>query len=268
MRQGIHILLNTSLAGMMFGAQGASVGPDYFMVVKQGDYNKFKTFDIKKIMNSADKDGYTPLMYAAASLSGFEDTLYPIVRDLLAAGANVKAVASDGETALTLAAEFSNHLKIAQDLIDKGADVNAQTKDLKLSALMKAATNNNVPLLKLLVTKKGINLNAQSSDGMTALMFAIHEGNVEAVNTLLAAGASSSTPDAQGNTPLIAAARVYLSAIMYDHVDITRARALMSIIDNLINRGADRKVKNALGKSFNDYASSSTAYDLSKFKIK
>ena len=104
-----------------------------------------------------DKGGVTPLMTAA--LSGKLDA----VQQLLAGGANVKATATNGVTAL-LAVQFRaatpEQLEIAKLLLAGGANVNA--KDIAgWTPLLVASVHGNAAMCQLLVDK-GADVNAAS----------------------------------------------------------------------------------------------------------
>lgn len=265
MRNNIFVGLVIMCAVSVMAAKDPN--QDFFDAVKLGNPDTFaKLFDPKKNLNSVDSDGYSPIMYAAASLAGFEDTLVPVVQRLIKEKANLNLKNSSGETALMLAAAFPTHFRIAQLLVEAGADLAIKTTDTGMNALMIAASNNNLPLVKLLVKAKGIKLDEQSGDGLTALMFAIHEGNLAEVRELLNAGANPSIADSQGNTPLTAAARVYVGSITHEHPEPARQNDLINIVDLLIQRKGDRTTKNKNGKSFNDYAAGANAMNLGKFK--
>lgn len=91
-------------------------------------------------VNTKDKDGKTPLMYAAAK--GHLDA----VQYLIAKGADVNASDKDGWTPLMLA---GGHLNVINFLISKGADVNARSKDGK-TPLMQAALDGHPDAVELL----------------------------------------------------------------------------------------------------------------------
>ena len=75
-------------------------------------------------VNAKDKNGRTPLMYAA-----FISSTPEIVQLLLEKGAELEARDTDGWTPLMIAAQFSSTPEIVQLLLEKGAEVNARSTD-------------------------------------------------------------------------------------------------------------------------------------------
>jgi ankyrin repeat protein len=73
-------------------------------------------------IEAKDKDGWTPLLYAAVTMHE------AIVRMLLDKGADVEAKNEDGRTPLLYAAE-RGHEAVVRMLLDKGADIKAKDKD-------------------------------------------------------------------------------------------------------------------------------------------
>ncbi|MGE4615296.1 MAG: ankyrin repeat domain-containing protein, partial [Planctomycetota bacterium] len=74
-------------------------------------------------VNASDKNGKTPLMFAARFSSTPE-----IVTALVAGGAEVNAMSSAGWTPLMFAAGFSSTPEIVSALVAGGAEVNAMSK--------------------------------------------------------------------------------------------------------------------------------------------
>ena len=70
-----------------------------------------------------------------------------------------------------------------------------------------AALNGHVECVKVLCSKAHIPVNAVDHRGQTAAMHAAIAGSVEVLTFLLARGADSETPDADGNTCLLLAIR-------------------------------------------------------------
>jgi ankyrin repeat protein len=189
-------------------------------------------------------------MYAAASLSGYADTLYPIVQELLKAGANPNIATQDGETALTLAAAFAQHIAIADALIAAGADINATEKNTGMSVLMTAANNNNTPLVEKLAPRAHVN--QQTPHGITALMFAANNGQPHMVSALMRANADVNAVDKDGNNALIGAVRTFKN--IRKKLSKRERQDYLNVIQTLIAAGANKKQKNNEGKSFTDYA--------------
>ena len=72
-------------------------------------------------------------------------------------------------------------------LIDAGADVNAQTNE-GTTALMYASAAGRTEIAELLI-EEGTDVNAQTKGGVTALMFASMMGETEAAQLLIETGA-------------------------------------------------------------------------------
>ena len=173
----------------------------------------------------SESDGRTVLVNAAARGD------LKVVKLLLDRGADVNVSDKQGYTALHHAIEaryddvselLLNHPKLdpnarglngvttlmsyvwrerkdtVQQLLDRGADVNAQDSDGD-SALHGAAQNGNIEIIDLLVAK-GANLNLKNKVGGTPLMWAAVYGHEDAARRLLERGADPSLKDADGKT--------------------------------------------------------------------
>lgn len=130
---------------------------------------------------TADANGWTPLMYAASSGNSAE------AKTLLAKGANANVKSPDGWTPLLLAS-FEGSMECVNDLIAKGADVNAQTLK-QTTALMCASGKGHVAVVHVLLNKKAA-VNTKDSDGKTALAYAKEKEHPEIVEILQKAGAT------------------------------------------------------------------------------
>jgi len=111
--------------------------------------------------------GYSPdgfPVLALAAVFGHEET----ARYLLASGADVNAVATNGSgyTALT-GAVTNGHAAIAAWLVANGADVNYRYSK-NYSPLLAAAANGHLDILKMLIAH-GAESDARTDDGKTAL---------------------------------------------------------------------------------------------------
>ncbi len=145
----------------------------------------------------------TPLMIA--TIAGDR----PMVRLLLAAGANPNAQNDQGRTALMYAAgpmtKLGEHFAgIATDLLNAGADPEVQSwSDSGTNALMFAAHHGRADIVGILLAR-GANPDAAGSDfpGATALMYAANNGHAEIVRMLLNGGANPALADRQGRTAL------------------------------------------------------------------
>ena len=99
------------------------------------------------------------------------------MRELLARGANIEAVAQSGWTSL-LVASYRGHLDIVRELLARGANVNV------------------------------------TIGGRTPLMQASYYGQVEVVRALLAAGADKRQVANNGNTAYSVASPAFRAAIL------------------------------------------------------
>ena len=150
----------------------------------------------------------------------------------------VNARDKSGMSVLEQAAS-SNNIEVVRLLLAKGADVNI-VDECGYTALLNAAGNGdrNAPLVKLLL-EHGARVNVKSGDTaeivkngpialghLTPLQAAAGQGNYEAVEALVKAGADLNTKDVRNATPLV-------FAVATDHAN-------PEIVKLLLARGADR----------------------------
>jgi ankyrin repeat protein len=196
---------------------------------------------IKAGANANVKNEYevTPLALAT------ENGSLLMVERLLKAGANANATTSTGETPLMTAVRVGN-VPVVQAILAAGANVNAQGGGREQTALMWAVERHDQEIIKVLLAQKA-DVNARSkarpeyvtfslgnpqggrltgladqtleSDGsrpglrwikkggLTALMLAARDGDLESAKLLLAAGANVNDCSPVGNTALMLAAR-------------------------------------------------------------
>lgn len=106
-------------------------------------------------------NGYTtPLMLAC------QQGNVAVTKELIAAGANLEAINSDGNTALW-AACYAENLAIIQLLLDAGTQIDHQNPD-GASVLIYAASAGKTAVVELLV-ERGANVSLKTADDFTAL---------------------------------------------------------------------------------------------------
>ena len=142
-------------------------------------------------VNSADDDGWTPLIYAA--YCGNTD----ITILLLKYRTNINAVNKYGDTALMMAC-WNGYIDIAELLIEHGADVNA-VDNMGRSALGFAYRNGYTDIVNLLL-KSGADPDIKDNDGNTALMYLAREGDLNSMKLLAKAGADLNIRNSEGQT--------------------------------------------------------------------
>jgi ankyrin repeat protein len=152
-------------------------------VARIGDYLAVDTYLREGAeVNCRDKDGLTPLIWAA--IQGHEG----IVRLLLERGADLEAKNHNGDSAL-MWASVMGHKDVVDFMLDRGANADLGEPKSGVTALMAAAAKGHADVAQVLV-EKGAAINARDRNGNTALTHASIKGYAEVVNLLLAAGAT------------------------------------------------------------------------------
>ncbi|HTR37040.1 MAG TPA: ankyrin repeat domain-containing protein [Bryobacteraceae bacterium] len=197
-------------------------------------------------VSALNRYGATPLSEAVRIGSG------ALIGKLLDAGADANTtVTAQGETVLMRASRFGN-LEAVKVLLDHDADVNAKENFRGQTALMWAAAEGHADVVQALAAK-GADLNVRSFDrdttlpkmeagtplapiargGLTALLFAAREGQMDAARALLDAKADVNAVDSDGNNALVL-------AILNSHYDLAQF---------LIDRGADPNIAAKNGRT-------------------
>jgi uncharacterized protein len=190
--------------------------------------------------------GATPLSEAVHIGSG------ALVEKLLKAGADANTFTTAQAETVLMKASREGNLEAVKVLLGHGAEVNAKENFRGQTALMWAAAEGHADIVSLLATH-GAELDVRSYDrdtslpkmaagtpaapiargGLTALLFAARQGQIDAARALLDAKADINAVDSDGNDALTI-------AILNGHYDLTKF---------LIDRGADPNVAAKNGRT-------------------
>jgi ankyrin repeat protein len=187
----------------------------------------------------------------ALSLAARSDRSADIVKLLMTAGADVRAVDAAKMTVLH-SASAGNDTETIRQVINAGAEVNA-ADFAGFTPLIHAASNQNLEAVRLLLAK-GADVNARSGDGsyqkvkagsialgyFTPLTAAAPLGSHDLITVLLDAGAKINVADVRGMTPLMLA--------------VANDRQNLDVIKVLIARGAEVNAKSLAGETALDWA--------------
>jgi quinoprotein dehydrogenase-associated probable ABC transporter substrate-binding protein len=162
--------------------------------------------DLKADLNAEDGDGMTPLLHAAAR------NHVPTVQKLLARGADINRPGRQGYPPLAVAIAEAKY-EVAKALLDAGADVNSAVGPDKLTPLMVAASQvapgegavflpgSTRPIdIARDIIKRGADVNARSSQGVTALMIAAARNAAPMIGLLMQSGANPELKSNEGKT--------------------------------------------------------------------
>jgi ankyrin repeat protein len=180
-------------------------------------------------------NGATALMWAATDLAK--------IKLLLARGAEINAVSTSGRSVLLLAAMSDSSAEIVRFLLSQGSDPRATDKDAKISTLKAATLGNDTETIRQLVAA-GVDVNAADARGETPLMDAAGNGNLAAVQLLLAKGANVK---AISGPP---SGRVKNGVIQLGHftaLQLASTYGPLPVIKALLEAGADVNERDARG---------------------
>lgn len=193
---------------------------------------------------------------------------FELVKQLIAKGVNINGKNNLGNTPIALAS-CHEHLDIVKFLLDLKADVNVLCS-CNYTALHWAG--NNLEINKLLIENKA-DPNVVNCSGWTPFRYAIARGNIEVVKLLYENGATLRPYDdieltnVCGSKPFIEQFPVIkyliehegnINACTYNTIlHIASQRGCVPIIEYLIDRGADRNIKDYGGKVAADRARTS-----------
>jgi ankyrin repeat protein len=187
------LILSSALASAAF-AQDTS--DRFYIAIRENNLPVLRTLLKSTEVNTRDKRGTTPLMYAAAS--GSVDA----VRTLLAAGADANAANDFGATALMWGITDAEKIRV---LLAAGADVKAKSKMGRTPLYLAAANNGSSATVKLLLDR-GANPTERDNQQSTPLLAASAANDLLSIKLLLEHGADANDADVFGMTPLMLAA--------------------------------------------------------------
>jgi ankyrin repeat protein len=141
--------------------------------------------DYKASVNQKNKLGQTAVLWAAHNLSK--------LKLLISYGADTQVVPVDGNDLMMIACKGNNQGAIVQFLLSIGANCK-EVNNSNETTLMKAAILGDTILLQLLLDK-GVDINARSASGNSALHFAILFENMDAAQWILGHMPSGKTSD-------------------------------------------------------------------------
>lgn len=157
-------------------------------------------------------DGSDRINKTEALLWAVEHNHIPLVKELIADGADVNLPAADGWTCLGASALLPSP-EILNILLRNGADVAAFCGTEGHTALHRAAVGGRSRAVRILISN-GSKIDARTSEGTYPLHQAADKGCVETIQVLLEAGASLQCADDEGWTSLHAACQAgHISAV-------------------------------------------------------
>jgi ankyrin repeat protein len=173
-------------------------------------------------------DGETPLHCAYHGVDA--------VRMLLAAGVEVDAQEGAGRTALMYECA-RGEVESVRELLKAGASPDMADRQ----GLRPLHCGCNQPAVVSLLLERGVQVDAATADGRTALMMASAGGSVDSVRLLLDAGADPNRPDASGRTAL-------------HWVATSRATWARDVAEALLAHGADPELLDGQGRTPHEVA--------------
>lgn len=219
-------------------------------------------------VNTRDGRGSTPLMYAAAmgsprmmrmlliagadakAKNAFDSTALlwctnqeEKVRLLVEAGADVNAVSKQGRTPLLVASAHNGNIGVVRYLVAKGADLKVRDK-MQSSPLLEAAGADDAAMVKLFL-EQGLDPKAKNIGGMTALILAAGNANVEAARLLLAKGAEVNAVSAPSFGPPMKNGPIALGNLT--PLLLAASSGNVELVQMLLDAGADINAQDVRG---------------------
>jgi ankyrin repeat protein len=145
---------------------------------------------------------------------------------LLSKGADVHATTNKGLSILAVAVTHNN-INAIENLLKHGADINQNSNGYL--PLMNAARFDGDELIKFLLSKGSL-INAQGTEGKTALMIAACHNNMASITTLLECGADKEIQSLKGFTAL-------------DYAKQEHCRDASKFLDGNIKKSTKKKIK-------------------------
>ena len=194
-------------------------------------------------VNAANEYGGTALSVACANGNG------AMVEKLLKAGANPNAALKSGETPL-MTAVAKGSVDTVKALLDHAANANAKESAGNQSALMWAVAEKHPQVARLLI-EHGAQVGARSKNGLTPLLFAAQQGDLESAKQLLEAGAdvNENKPVATNHPPRPFGAPIALRGTPEGTSPLLMALATghTELAAYLLEKGADPKASDEYG---------------------
>lgn len=249
-----------------YGGKPALSADAIIGIIEKGNIEELKIKVNPKTINSKNKNGDTPLLFAARKAN------MPAVIDILVqSGADTEIKDKNGYTPLMLAVKRPLYPGIATSLIKNRANVNAVYAKEKNSVLMLALADSSVsPGIISVLADTGADVNFKNPDKNTPLLLALKNiNNASIIDILISAGADIEQKDKNGLSPLmIAISRPSCPnmaiALISNKADLNAVSdglmtSLMIALNNqstkpeviraFIDNGADINAKNAKGQT-------------------
>lgn len=247
--------------GVSYNAQNEAGETPLIVAAKNGLTDLLeKMIRAKFKLDTQDAKGNTALMYAV------ENKYVDIIDELINAGADINVKNNEGKTVLRMAV-MRGMVDDIKTFIELGADAKEKDDDdYTLLMLASYLYYNQKGILPLLIDA-GAEVNAQDSDGTSALMIAASRGWVESVQELLKAGADVEAVDVTGRQALDYAQNEDIKTLLrQEEAKLERARGQKSLtlgqelimatkknniheVKALLKRGANINAQNERGET-------------------